>query len=67
MPTEKEIKDFAYFNKYGKMPTKKTKSNEGKLWYDGFIQAQGTFALLQHKKKELINRGFTPSKFRITY
>ena len=62
MPTEQEIKDFAYFNKYGKMPTKKTK-----LWYDGFIQAQGTFALLQHKKKELINRGFTPSKFRITY
>ena len=58
MPTEQEIKDFAYFNKYGKMPTKKTKSNEGKLWYDGF---------LQHKKKELINRGFTPSKFRITY
>ena len=58
MPTEQEIKDFAYFNKYGKMPTKKTKSNEGKLWYDGF---------LQYKKKELINRGFTPSKFRITY
>ena len=53
MPTEQEIKDFAYFNKYGKMPTKKTK-----LWYDGFVQ---------HKKKELINRGFTPSKFRITY
>ena len=51
MPTEQEIKDFAYFNKYGKMPTKKTKSND----------------LLQHKKKELINRGFTPSKFKITY
>ena len=55
MPTEQEIKDFAYFNKYGKMPTKKTKSNEVKLWYDGFIQAQGTFALMQYKKKELIN------------
>ena len=46
---------------------RKRNPNEVKLWYDGFIQAQGTFALLQHKKKELINRGFTPSKFRITY
>ncbi len=46
---------------------RKRNPNEVKLWYDGFVQAQGTFALLQHKKKELINRGFTPSKFRITY
>ena len=46
---------------------RKRNPNEVKLWYDGFIQAQGTFALLQHKKKELINRGVTPSKFRITY
>ena len=46
---------------------RKRNPNEGKLWYDGFIQAQGTFALMQHKKKELINRGFTPSKFKITY
>ena len=46
---------------------RKRNPNEVKLWYDGFIQAQGTFALIQYNKKELINRGFTPSKFRITY
>lgn len=51
MATEQEIKDFAYFNKYGKMPAKKTKSNEGKLWYDGFVQAQGTFPLCNIRKK----------------
>jgi len=35
--------------------------------FEGRVIMEGVFPLLQHKKKELINNGCNPSKFKITY
>lgn len=67
--TAEEIKDFAYFNKYGKNRprTRIIDKSKGKLLFEGRVIMEGVFPLLQHKKKELINNGCNPNKFKITY
>jgi len=53
---------------YGYIPTSPTleKRTGGKLWYNGVVQMEGQFPLLQLKKKEMIKAGCT-GKFLISY
>lgn len=61
MPTSKEISDFAYFNKSGHLPSKATPDNSKPKIYalhcgDKIVQ-EGTYALLQYRKKQLEQQG----------
>lgn len=59
---------FGYHRKHGKMPEEpiKASSTHGIIEYDGRPVTQPmAYALLQHKKKELITQGYSPSKLKI--
>jgi hypothetical protein len=59
---------FGYHRKHGKMPeeTKQPSTTHGVIEYEGReITPPMAYALLQHKRKELISQGYLPSKLKI--
>lgn len=69
MPTPKQINEFILINNgYKTPPIQSQKPTHGNLWLNGeLFQHNKPFALLQHKRKELLKAGHLKREIKITY